>query len=182
MINTPVHNFVNMITINGTYFENGKTTIKPIHIKTQWSEVTFKEYCRLCDNNDPDPAKRLIVQLSILSGLKIKEIKSFNEDTIARIAGMILFSRNTDEVEQSVNIPKELKGFNIGLRPYGDILKIKRKYNELVKAKKNRIHLGKLLCKLFLNEDVDDKPILEVIGKTNFFLACFLSSLTPTKG
>lgn len=170
-----------MIKLKGTYQEGSQIKVKEIVIKTEWAEVTYDEYCKLVSNTNPDVSKRLIKNISILTGLTVKEVKSFSEDVVGRLATMIAFSRSSEELFKFNTVSKDLESFDLGMQSYGKILAIKKAYNKILTEQKDPIYLGKMLCKMFLGEDIGKKPIIEVLGKANFFLAGFLSSLNHTK-
>lgn len=171
-----------MVKVNATYLEKGKEVTQVLNVCTGWPDVSYDKYCQLLQNNSKNFDKRVLKQISILTGITTKELKTFGGEFIVRLAALTSFAFRTDELAAYNKTPIDFIGFDIGMQPYGSILKVKSALKEVLNNKQNDFFLCKELCNQYWKKDIGDMPITEVYGACNFFLIAFLNFSNSTKG
>lgn len=169
-----------MIKIKAVYEKDGKEVKVPLKVATQWSDVTFRQYCKLLANKEPVFEDLIIKQISILTGMEIEDLAQMEHSFVERLGTMIAFSFDTSMLTAYTVTPKEYEDFRIGKKKYGYIVDLKIALKKIRKSNLHDFELSKQIVKKYCEIDVEDKPITEVIGLCTFFLTCFLPSLTDT--
>jgi hypothetical protein len=164
-------------------FTTGKQVI---NLPEKWSEVTFNQYVDLVNGDD----KNWLTRLSILSGVEKKFIDQLPIETVELLINRITFI-NDQSALKNCKSPKKYKGFKytkLESAWHFDIMDELEKHKGLdlincapvVVERCTRKRHGKIKGLLTSNGfskgiDISQRPVTEVLGTANFFLACLIN-------
>lgn len=169
-----------MIKLSATYLVGKKKITTPVKVPTSWNDITQKKYCELLDLGDGFTEKDIIKRISVLCEIEEENILLLDNSFVERLASMIMFSYDASILAEFNIPPVEYKDFKIGKQKYGAMVKVRQAFKKIRKSKKHDFNLTATLVREYTGEEIEEKPIPEVIGLCNFFLIRSLPSLIDT--
>lgn len=172
------------------YSLNFSTGKEVINLPEKWSEVTFNQYLELVNGDD----KNWLTRLAILSGVERKFIDQLPIGITELLINRITFTANTQALLKYNKVPKKYQKFKIERLETGWFSDV---VNAMEKAEgKDRLNAAAVLVERCTRKrvttqsglkkmikpipvdgvvkpgiDITNKPITEVWGIANFFLA-----------
>ena len=140
----------------------------PYNIPISWAECTYIQAINVIKN-----VNNKAEQLKALSGIDVDIIESLSNRQAEILFNFIQFTEDLTPFETD-NVEDKYKDFDFGAIAYGTAEKIKKAVNENVTG----FDIAISIIKILYDEDISNKPFLEVIGNANFFLGNTLISIT----
>lgn len=150
-----------MITFEATY---NSGIIKEITLPQNWSEVTWQQYVDLINHDTGSVEKRL----AILLGLELDDVVLFETDLLFKLIFEIGFTYDLETLLKHNVAPEKYKDWYIGHQPWFKLEKCKQALSGL--DGKDIMNAGAEIVKVYTDEDINDKPVTEVLGAVSFFL------------
>lgn len=155
-----------MVKFNLTSADN---TLTSVSVPDSWDEVTFKQYVDLVNYDKGTIESRI----SILLGISEDYINVLPSEDVLMIVPIISFTFNTEELEKSNVVPDDYKDFYIGHESWKKLEEAKQAINAL--DGKDAVNAAAKIIKIYTDQDIEDKPVTEVLGLVNFFLSSYIN-------
>lgn len=155
-----------MVKFNLTSADN---TLTSVSVPDSWDEVTFKKYVDLVNYDKGTIESRI----SILLGISEDYINVLPSEDVLMIVPIISFTFNTEELEKSNVVPDDYKDFYIGHESWKKLEEAKQAINAL--DGKDAVNAAAKIIKIYTDQDIEDKPVTEVLGLVNFFLSSYIN-------
>lgn len=150
-----------MIKYNATK-ENG--IVESINIPTEWSDVSWSLYIKLINEDDGTIEKRI----AILTGIEYEQILNLSVEDIINLIPVISFSFDLEELKKANQVPEQYKNWYIGNQSWAKLEEAKQHLAKL--DGKDPMNAGNDIVRIYHGEEINDKPVTEVLGLATFFL------------
>lgn len=148
-------------------------------LRTNWNEVTLKEYCEIVKAKDTPIANRL----KVATGIPMETINALSFTQFVEISAFIGFMDVPETIEAFAQGYES--EFKIGESEYWKIEKAK----QLLGKVDNPLLVSAELVDLYTSDkdgkggkDINNEPVTHCIGKALFFCAAFTNSLRGLNG
>lgn len=145
---------------------------KPKELRSNWNDVTYDGYCAIVVCQGEPFTKRL----SVYSGIDETILNKLTMKSVNAIAEIVEFMDSPDDVH-AFALPYESE-IDIGTETYGKLEASKT----ALRGKKHPLEGSAEMIKIYTDEDINDKPITQVIGKVSFFLLALEYSWSNSSG
>lgn len=155
-----------MVKFNLTSEDN---VITSVSVPESWNEVTFKQYVELVNYDKGTIESRI----AILLGLSENEVNNLQSSDVFMIVPIISFTFDTKDIIECNVVPDEYKDYYIGHQSWKKLEEAKQAINAL--DGKDAVNAASKIIKIYTDQDIDDKPVTEVLGLVNFFLISYIN-------
>ena len=155
-----------MVKFNLTSADN---TLTSVSVPDSWDEVSFKKYVDLVNYDKGTIESRI----SILLGISEDYINVLPSEDVLMIVPIIAFTFDTDELIKCNVVPDQYKDFYIGHESWKKLEEAKQAINAL--DGKDAVNAAAKIIKIYTDQDIEDKPVTEVLGLVNFFLSSYIN-------